>query len=75
MHVKNVVAVFSILALSAMALMVTPAHAQSANKKDANRPMQIGVDRVIKAPVSQTMPILGRFVARQYGVVAALASA
>ena len=73
MHVAKVIAGVSILALSAIALAATPAYAQSAKKKNADAPMQIGVDRVIKAPLSQTMPVLGRFVARQYGVVAALA--
>lgn len=74
MHVARVIAVFSILALPAMTLTAASAYAQPAKKKNADPPMQIAVDRVIRAPVSQTMPVLGRFVARQYGVVAALAS-
>lgn len=35
---------------------------------------RVGVDRVIVEPLSQTMPVLGRFVARQSGPVAALVS-
>ena len=67
MHVVKVISVVSILVLLAL-----PAHAESKKKEDAGPPMHVGVDRVVKAPVSQTMPVLGRFVARQYGVVAAL---
>jgi len=37
-----------------------------------DRPAQVGVDRVKVEPLSQTMPVLGRFVARQSGPVAAL---
>lgn len=72
MRVGRVIAGVSIVALSAMALTATPGHAQSGKKKQADRPMQIAVDRVVKAPVFQTMPVMGRFVARQFGVVAAL---
>ncbi|MDH3701074.1 MAG: efflux RND transporter periplasmic adaptor subunit [Alphaproteobacteria bacterium] len=34
--------------------------------------MRIAVDRVVKAPVAQTIPVIGRFVAQQHGDVAAL---
>ena len=35
---------------------------------------QVEVDAVVEAPLSQTMPVIGRFVARQSGPVAALVS-
>ena len=38
------------------------------------RAAQVEVDAVIEEPLSQTMPIIGRFVARQAGPVAALVS-
>lgn len=41
-----------------------PAHAQS-------KPARVGVDAVVEEPVSQTTPVIGRFVARQQGVIAA----
>ncbi len=34
-------------------------------------PMRVGVDSVISEPLKQTVPVIGRFVARQTGVVAA----
>ncbi len=52
-------------------LAAPPADAQKASK-GARPPMRIAVDRVVKAPVSQTIPVLGRFVAQQHGDVAAL---
>ncbi len=67
MRVANIVAVLPVLAL-----LAAPAAGEPIEKKNTPPPMQVRVDRVIKAPVSQTMPVLGRFVARQYGVVAAL---
>jgi len=36
------------------------------------RAASVKVDRVIREPLSQTMPVIGRFVARQTGIVAAL---
>lgn len=62
----------TIVALPILALMAAPAMGEPIEKKATAPAMQVRVDRVIKAPVSQTMPVLGRFVARQYGVVAAL---
>ena len=38
------------------------------------RAAQVEVDAVIEAPLSQTLPVIGRFVARQSGPVAALVS-
>ncbi|MEM9684618.1 MAG: efflux RND transporter periplasmic adaptor subunit [Pseudomonadota bacterium] len=43
------------------------AYAQGKKGKAA----RIGVDAVVQEPVSQTMPVIGRFVARQQGVIAA----
>lgn len=54
--------------LVALVLSAAAAHAQGGS---GGKPMRIGVDPVTKAPVSQTMPVIGRFVARQHGVVAA----
>ena len=38
------------------------------------RAASVRVDATIKEPLSQTMPVIGRFVARQTGVVSALSS-
>ena len=54
----------------AMITAASPAGAQ-ANKKDKRPPMQVGTDAVISEPINQTVPVIGRFVARQAGVVAA----
>jgi RND family efflux transporter MFP subunit len=56
---------------AAISLIAPPADAQKAGKV-ARPPMRIAVDRVVKAPVSQTIPVIGRFVAQQHGDVAAL---
>ncbi len=41
------------------------------DKKTAPPAMKVGVDAVISQPLKQTVPVIGRFVARQTGVVAA----
>lgn len=62
-------ATFPGAALAALALILAqPAVAQ---KKGAT---QVGVDKVIAEPLVQTVPVLGRFVARRSGPVAALVS-
>ncbi|MDJ0683595.1 MAG: efflux RND transporter periplasmic adaptor subunit [Alphaproteobacteria bacterium] len=53
------------MVLSAAALPISPAGAQG-------RAALVGVDPVVKEPLQQTTPILGRLVSRQRGVVAAL---
>lgn len=59
--------VLGILAGLLPALAANPAAAQ-------DKGARVGVDRVVSEPLSQTMPVLGRFVARQSGPVAALVS-
>ena len=59
---------FSVAAF--VALVLLPAGPANAQKSAA----LVEVDKVIVEPLSQTMPVLGRFVARQSGPVAALVS-
>ena len=59
---------FSVAAF--VALVLLPAGPADAQKSAA----LVEVDKVIVEPLSQTMPVLGRFVARQSGPVAALVS-
>lgn len=60
-----------VLVASAIFLLAaTTAGPAAAQDKGA----RVGVDRVVSEPLSQTMPVLGRFVARQSGPVAALVS-
>ena len=54
--------------LAGFALLVIPGMA-TAQKRVAT----VKVDTVVQQPLSQTMPVIGRFVASQTGVVAALA--
>lgn len=65
------VVVLSIWAVAAIAGPASDALAQKAGKK-GKFAARIGVDKVVKEPVSQTMPVIGRFVARQHGPVGAL---
>ena len=67
------VVVLSIWAVAAFAGSAGDALAQKAGKK-GKFAARVGVDKVIKEPVSQTMPVIGRFVARQHGPVGALIS-
>jgi RND family efflux transporter MFP subunit len=53
-----------------MVAAASPSMAQ-AKKKDGEPPMQVGTDAVISESINQTVPVIGRFVARQTGVVAA----
>ncbi|MAF95034.1 MAG: hypothetical protein CMM60_04690 [Rhodospirillaceae bacterium] len=49
-----------------------PAPAQEKMPQTPSQPpAQVGVDAVISEPLSQTVPVIGRFVARRTGVVAA----
>ncbi|NQU60839.1 MAG: efflux RND transporter periplasmic adaptor subunit [Rhodospirillales bacterium] len=41
------------------------------NQAPGEPPAQVGVNQVIQEPLKQTVPVIGRFVARQTGVVAA----
>ena len=59
-------------AFLAVALTVFPADPSFAAEKGKTPPaMKVGVDAVISQPLEQTVPVIGRFVARQTGVVAA----
>ncbi len=65
--------VLNVCIVTAFAGTAGVAFAQASDKKDGFA-ARIGVDRVIEEPVSQTMPVIGRFVARQHGPVGALVS-
>ncbi len=65
------VVIVSIWVAAAFAGFAEDALAQKPGKK-GKFAARIGVDKVIKEPVSQTMPVIGRFVARQHGPVGAL---
>lgn len=65
------VVMLSVWVAAALAGSAADALAQKAKKKEKFA-ARIGVDKVIKEPVSQTMPVIGRFVARQHGPVGAL---
>ena len=61
--------VFIALAIAAMGAFCVAApdlYAQGKGKSGKSA-MRISVEKVVKAPVSQTMPVIGRFVARQHG--------
>ncbi|NKB59288.1 MAG: efflux RND transporter periplasmic adaptor subunit [Alphaproteobacteria bacterium] len=61
---------FAVAAL--LAVMLLPSILSDAMAQ--GRAAAVKVDRVITEPLSQTMPVIGRFVARQTGVIAALTS-
>lgn len=59
---------YAAAAILAIALLVSAAPASMAQGRAAG----VKVDPVVTEPLSQTMPVIGRFVARQTGVVSAL---
>jgi len=61
------------VALVVAVVVATPLPAAE-KEKSARPPMQVGVDAVIHQPFKQTVPVIGRFVARQTGIVAARTS-
>ena len=70
MVVRRVSIALAIAAIGVFCAVAADSHAQGKGKSGKSA-MRIGVEKVVKAPVSQTMPVIGRFVARQHGVVAA----
>ena len=56
---------YALAALAVVAVLAPPAGAQ------AQKAAPVGVDKVIREPLAQTVPVIGRFVARQAGEVAA----
>jgi len=67
--------VAAVAAAVALAAFSAPSPAQEKKPQTPSRPpAQVGVDAVITEPLRQTVPVIGRFVARQTGVVAARVS-
>ena len=67
--------VAAVAAAVALAAFSPPSPAQEKKPKPPSQPpAQVGVDVVITEPLRQTVPVIGRFVARQTGVVAARVS-
>ena len=64
-HLKNHLAALAVAAIIATAFVSSPLHAQSGG------PTPVGVDTVIEEAMAQTMPVIGRLVARRSGDVAA----
>lgn len=58
------------VAVLTFVLLTTASQAQDVEQETT----PVGVDRVIEEPLNQTMPVIGRLVARQSGVVAARTS-
>lgn len=56
-------------------LWAGPTIAQETGKPQARPPSAVGLDKVIKEPLDQTVAVIGRFVAKQTGDVAARISA
>lgn len=67
--------VAAVAAAVALAAFSAPSSAQEKKPQTPSQPpAQVGVDVVITEPLRQTVPVIGRFVARQTGVVAARVS-
>ena len=67
--------VAAVAAAVALAAFSAPSPAQEKKPKTPSQPpTQVGVDAVITEPLRQTVPVIGRFVARQTGVAAARVS-
>ncbi len=66
-HARSIVGGFSIMCF---ALLAAPSLAQEKPAADPAPATQVGMDLVKVEPLRQTVPVIGRFVARQAGVVA-----
>ena len=67
--------VAAVAAAVALAAFSAPSPAQEKKPQAPSQPpAQVGVDAVITEPLRQTVPVIGRFVARQTGVTAARVS-
>lgn len=67
--------VAAVAAAVALAAFSAPSPAQEKKPQTPSQPpTQVGVDVVITEPLRQTVPVIGRFVARQTGVAAARVS-
>ena len=67
--------VAAVAAAVALAAFSAPSPAQEKKPQTPSQPpAQVGVDAVITEPLRQTVPVIGRFVARQTGVAAARVS-
>ena len=67
--------VAAVAAAVALAAFSAPSPAQEEKPQTPSQPpAQVGVDAVITEPLRQTVPVIGRFVARQTGVAAARVS-
>jgi RND family efflux transporter MFP subunit len=67
--------VAAVAAAVALAAFSAPSPAQEKKLQTPSQPpAQVGIDAVITEPLRQTVPVIGRFVARQTGVAAARVS-
>ncbi|NQV83464.1 MAG: efflux RND transporter periplasmic adaptor subunit [Rhodospirillales bacterium] len=62
------------LAFATGLLASAPFASAAETKKPTEPPMQVGIDAIISQPLNQTVPVIGRFVSRQAGKVAARTS-
>lgn len=53
-------------------IIAAPYSLLAQNKNSKPPSMQVGIDPVINQPIKQTIPVIGRFVVRQAGVVSAI---
>ena len=60
------------VAMALMAIGILNIQSGKAAAQQQDFPALVDVDEVVVQPLSQTMPVIGRFVARQRGVVSAL---
>ena len=60
-----------LLAVGMMTAVMADAAAQAPKGKGQERPAQVRVDSVVREPLNQTAPVIGRLVPRRGGAVAA----
>jgi len=60
------------IAFTIINVVVIPSSSAAQAKKSSQPPMQVGVDAIVRQTLKQTVRIIGRFVARQAGVVSAI---
>ena len=63
-----------LIAFAALSVIAIPSSSMAQNKNSTEPPMKVSVDTIVRQALNQTVPVIGRFVARQAGKVAARTS-
>ena len=64
--------IVTLIAVITFAVIAIPSSLLAQSKESKRPPMRVGIDTVISQSIKQTVPVIGRFVARQAGVISSI---